>query len=75
MQPYNDHNGDSGVLRYETTLDSITVQFKDGAVYQYTNASAGSGAIAAMKLLATGGNGLNAYINLNVRKKYASKLR
>ena len=77
MQPYHDVYGDSGVSAYETAPDSITVRFKDGMAYIYTNASVGSGVIAIMKQLATQGDRLNAYINNNdnVKKGYVSKFR
>jgi hypothetical protein len=75
MQIYQNINGDSGVAEYEIGIDSITVQFKDSSVYRYTYGSAGSANIEAMKGLAASGDGLNAYINRNVRKLYAAKLR
>ncbi len=67
--------GDSGVSAYEIGDDSITVQFSTGAVYLYTNRSAGSANIAKMKLLAAAGEGLNSHINRYVKKGYESKLR
>ena len=75
MQHYTDINSDSGVSAYETGPDSITVQFKDGSAYLYTDGSAGSAAISTMKQLAASGDGLNSYINKYVKKGYASKLR
>ncbi len=75
MQRYTDNDGDSGVAAYEIGSDSITVQFKDGATYLYTNASAGSSNIQTMKSLAASGDGLNSFINRNVKKGYARKLR
>lgn len=75
MQPYKDIDGDSGVSAYDIGPDSITIQFKDGSIYLYNYASAGSSAIETMKQLAASGDGLNAYINTNVKKNYASKLR
>jgi hypothetical protein len=75
MKHYKDITGDSGVSAYEIGDDSIAVQFKDGAVYLYTYASAGRQTIEAMKRLAVGGDGLNSYINRNARKSYAKKLR
>ena len=74
MQSYMDRNGDSGVSAYEIGSDSITVQFKDGATYLYTNASAGRENIEVMKRLADSGDGLNAYINRVVKKGYASRI-
>jgi hypothetical protein len=73
MERYKNIDGDSGVTGYETGPDHIRVQFSDGSVYFYTYASAGSNNIEEMKRLAITGNGLNAFINKNVRKLYARK--
>lgn len=75
MKPYRDIDGDSGVVAYETGLDFIRVQFRDGGLYLYTNASAGSTNVARMKTLAASGDGLNAFINRYVRNRYARKER
>ena len=75
MEQYRNLGGDSGVAAYEIGPDSITVQFKDGAVYLYTNQSAGAASIAEMQRLARSGQGLNSYISRVVRKGYAQKLR
>jgi len=70
MQRYADINGDSGVVGYEIGDTDITVWF-DGAAqsYTYSYASAGQNHIEAMKKLAVQGDGLNAYINNNVKFK------
>lgn len=75
METYKNLNGDSGVRAYEIGNDSITVEFKDGSAYLYNYTSAGSSNIEQMKTLAIAGSGLNSYINKNVRKLYATKLR
>lgn len=75
MTPYKNRGGNSGIDSYETGADSITVQFKDGAVYLYTAQSAGAANIEEMKSLAVAGHGLNSFISRNVRKRYAHKLR
>jgi hypothetical protein len=75
MQWYKNTNGDSGISAYEYGPDFIRVQFSDGAVYLYTNSSAGIQNIMTMKKLADQGNGLNSFINKNVRKSYARKER
>jgi len=67
--------GDSNVAGYEYGSDLIWVQFKDGSVYRYTNSSAGSQNIERMKKLADVGQGLNSFINTNVRKLYEAKER
>jgi hypothetical protein len=74
MESYENLGGDSGVIAYEIGSDSITVRFRDGGLYLYTNASAGPGNIAQMKSLARKGYGLNAFINTQVRMRYAQRL-
>ena len=75
MERYKNIDGDSGVAAYEIGADFIRVQFRDGSVYLYTYASAGPHNIEHMKKLAAAGDGLNAFINTNVRKSYARKER
>lgn len=73
MQKYQDINGDTGVFAYEDGDGFIAVKFKDNATYLYTNESAGSHNITQMKTLAQNGDGLNSFINRNVKKRYARK--
>ena len=73
MEHYKNIGGDSDVSAYEISDESIKVKFKDGCVYLYTYQSAGSANIERMKSFAAFGQGLNGFINKNVRKKYASK--
>jgi len=75
MERYRDIDGDSGVAEYEIGTDYIRVKFKNGSVYLYTYASAGSSYIEEMKRLAVAGDGLNAFIKKNVNKRYARKER
>jgi hypothetical protein len=75
METYKDIDGDSGVTAYEIGPDFIRVQFSTGAVYLYTYSSSGAHNIERMKQLAKSGDGLNAFINTNVRKAYARKER
>ncbi|MDB5030971.1 hypothetical protein [Mucilaginibacter sp.] len=74
MQSYKTANQNTGVVAYETGKDSISIKFRDGSVYLYTNKSAGAQAIAQMKILAKKGEGLTTYINQHVRERYQSKL-
>ncbi|EJB8506616.1 hypothetical protein [Vibrio parahaemolyticus] len=71
MQVYQDIDNDSGVRGYEIGADYITVWF-DGTArsYTYSHASAGRTHVETMKNLAVAGEGLNAYINRNVRSNY-----
>ena len=73
MERYRNLGGDSGVAAYEIGQNFIRVQFNDGSIYLYTYTSTGSHSIEQMKQLAAGGQGLNAFINTNVRKAYARK--
>ena len=73
MIRYKNLGRNSGVFAYEYGDDYIRVKFKDGAVYLYNYASAGSNNIERMKVLAEYGQGLSSFINRNVRKKYARK--
>lgn len=75
MQKYKNLDGDSGVEEFETGSDRITVKFKGGAEYTYTNQSAGAENVRQAVALAEGGEGLNAFIMKNMRTKYASKSR
>lgn len=74
MIKYMDINNDSGVLSYEILEDSIKIEFKGGSIYLYTYSSAGRNNIETMKKLAKKGDGLNSFINRNVRTKYLKKL-
>lgn len=71
MQKYADIDNDSGVDSYQIDDTSITVLFKGGSKpYTYSYESAGQHHIDQMKQLARSGDGLNAYINHNVKYKY-----
>lgn len=73
MQRYANVGGDSGIDAFEIGDDYIRVRFQDGSIYRYTYNSAGSAHIEQMKSLALGGQGLNSYINRNVRKLYEER--
>lgn len=75
MTRYRNLGGTSGVYAYEIGINSITVQFNDGATYFYTTSSMGSYNISQMQRLAAAGRGLNSFISTTVKKGYASKLR
>lgn len=62
MQNYQDPNNDSNIAKTDIKENSLTVEFKTGEVYEYTQASAGA-KLEAMKRLAANGDGLNAYLN------------
>ncbi|QKW58317.1 hypothetical protein [Stenotrophomonas sp. NA06056] len=74
MPLYSDIDGDSGVHSYEFGPDWIVVNFTKGGSYRYDASRPGIAHVHAMISLAGAGNGLNAYINKNVRANYAEKL-
>lgn len=74
MQRYANLSGTSGVAFFELLEGGIRIPFKDGDIYLYTTASAGSGAIGRMIALAESGRGLATYINVN-KPRYAQKSR
>ena len=73
MTEYLNLNGNSGITGYGFDIDYIDIEFNSGSVYRYTRASVGSENLAIMKALAKSGAGLNAFINKNVRLKYAHR--
>lgn len=71
MQHYLDLNHDSGVASYELGNQFIRVQFKKKSkIYTYSYASAGYQHIENMQQLAPYDDGLNTYINQNVKQLY-----
>lgn len=75
LKPYHDSQGTANASGYATGRTWIMVQFKDDALYLYTNASCGAEHIRELKRLAKQGEGLDAYINKYVWKSYAKRLR
>lgn len=73
MIPYKDIDHDSGVATYEPGNTYLIAKFKDGWSYEYTYSNAGASHVENMKRLAISGDGLNAYINKNLRKAYSRK--
>lgn len=75
MIPYADTDRDSGVEAFRFTDESIVVKFKSGSAqfYEYTYSSAGSSNVEHMKVLAESGDGLNSFINTEVRNSYSDK--
>ena len=70
MRRYAARGGESGVVAYDTGPGWIRVGFADGAVYRYTDASAGAEAIVRMQALAKQGRGLSTFISQVVKRGY-----
>lgn len=75
MVAYANRGGDSGVVSYETTADSITVEFRDGWKYVYDANKPGAATVNKMKELAADGHGLNSFISSVVKKYFSRKYR
>jgi len=75
MENYSNLGGKSGVSKYESGDNYIRVQFSDGAIYLYDFSRPGALHVNRMKELATMGQGLNSYINRQVRSNFARKER
>lgn len=75
MERYANRGGDSGIVAYAITPDSITVQFKDGWKYIYDSYKPGQHMVEHMQTLARAGHGLNSYISTTVKKNFARKTR
>lgn len=75
MTLYRNLGGNSNVVSYEATEDSILVVFKSGTYrnYFYDDNRPGKTAVERMKVLAVRGSGLNSYISSIVKDSYARK--
>ncbi len=71
LTPYGNRSGASGVRAYRIGARVISVQFADGAVYDYSYASTGRSKVEQMKILARAGAGLSTFISQQVRDAYA----
>lgn len=75
MERYENGGRATGAVAYEIQEDGIQVRFQDDSVYLYTNEATGADNIETMKKLAAAGRGLTSFINREVKKRYAKKLR
>jgi hypothetical protein len=75
MTPYRNLSGNSNVVSYEATEESIHVVFKSGRYrnYLYNSVRPGQIVVERMKALAAQGFGLNSYISSVVKDRYARK--
>lgn len=75
MEKYMNYGGDSNIDMFEIGSDQIIVVFKSGKErnYLYNYSIPGKYHVEKMKELAEAGQGLNSYINNEIRTKYADK--
>ena len=75
MLRYKNLSGNSTVLRYQCTKDTMTIGFSDFSVYKFTNQSTSPETIGKMKVLAQAGKGLGTFITANVKDRFSRKIR
>ena len=75
MTTYNDVTGTSGITSFQIRDDSITIEYKNGSAYQCSDQVAGAANVGHMKTLAASGQGLNSFINKNLTKAQAVRVR
>lgn len=75
MIRYKNSGGDSGVYAYQLVYNYLLVQFSDGSIYKYSYLKPGKYHVDNMKNLAQSGEGLNSYINKNVKYNYEQKIK
>jgi hypothetical protein len=75
MQRYKNRSGESGVVAYDIDAGQITVEFRNGERYLYTEDSAGAANVARMQELAQAGHGLSSFISQHVHDRYARKIK
>jgi len=72
MRTYGDYNGTSGITAFDFGTDCsgeeyIDIEYASGGVYTYLKKNVGEVNFLKMKVLALEGEGLNSFINKNVR--------
>ena len=70
MQAYRNHSGKSPIVGFQINGSEITVEFKGGKRYRYTQYKPGPIHVAEMQRLAQAGAGLAAYIGRHVQSNY-----
>jgi len=70
MERYANRRGNSPITHFQIENERITIWFKGGKSYSYSNGKAGKYHIEQMKILAQNGSGLSAYITQYVKFEY-----
>lgn len=73
LQPYGNRHGGSGVRAWAITGDTLSVEFVDGAVYDYRRQDIGSRLFTAACAAARAGRGLSSCISRHLRERYAAR--
>ncbi|MDR7193603.1 hypothetical protein [Luteimonas terrae] len=72
LQPYRNRHGGSGVRAWAITGDTLSVEFVDGAVYDYRRQDIGPRLFTAACAAARAGRGLSSCISRHLRQRYAT---
>jgi hypothetical protein len=75
MRSYENAGGASAVVAFENGDDSITVEYVDGSIYQYTYHNIGGVNVEQMKKYAGIGHGLYGFISRFVGRESGTRLR
>ena len=73
MERYQNRGGNSGIVAFTITEDSVTLKFKDGWHYIYNSIRPGQADVDVMKAMAKTGSGLHGFINRKIRNNYFHK--
>ena len=73
LQPYGNRHGGSGVRAWAIHGDTLSVEFVDGAVYDYRRQDIGPRLFTAACAAARAGRGLSSCISRHLRERYAAR--
>ncbi|MDR6992134.1 hypothetical protein [Luteimonas sp. 3794] len=73
LRPYRNRHGGSGVRAWSISDDTLSIEFVDGAVYDYRRQDIGSRLFAAACSAARAGRGLSTCVSRHLRQRYAQR--
>jgi len=73
LQRYGNRHGGSGVRAWAIAGDTLSVEFVDGAVYDYRRSAVGARRFDAACAAARAGRGLSTCISRHLRERYAAR--
>lgn len=73
LAPYGNRHGGSGVRAWAIVGDTLSVEFVDGAVYDYRRQDIGARLFTAACAAARAGRGLSSCISRHLRQRYAMR--
>lgn len=75
MRQYGWHAKTHGVVAFESSPDSIDVEFTSGWIYHFSYDRPGALRVERMKHLAESGHGLSTFISKHVKNRFESRRR